>query len=442
MSVRNVSAKVAGVLVFVTVGLALFWALYAGAGGRSPLYNPYKLNIVVPDAFQLVQNADVRQAGVKVGRIGQVTNRGGNALVRLELDDDHAPVYRDATTLLRTKTLVGENYIELDPGNPRTGKIPDGGIIPLRRSGEAVQLDQILSALDPTTRAAVQRNLDGLSGGLVGRSRDLNALFGQLRPTTADGADVVSVLADQRAEFAGLVRDTGSLTRAVADQRGQLQTLARSARAAAAAAASRDRALGQTIDGLPGVLAQTRTSVRRLQRFSGAALPVIRDLDQGVTRLQPVMRALPAAASRTRELVGQLRPFLTVADPMLDRLRPFARALAPALPALDALLDQAQPALAYLRPFSPEVGSFLANQAAHGSYRDKFGGGDRIFSHIDPDSLTGIGPEYQRAVDALQKAGAVAVDGPHMDENPYPKPGTIGKPELFDGTYPTISARP
>ena len=47
----------------------------------------------VPDAFQLVNNADVRRAGVKIGKVTSVTDTNGHSLVGFELQSGQAPVY-------------------------------------------------------------------------------------------------------------------------------------------------------------------------------------------------------------------------------------------------------------------------------------------------------------------------------------------------------------
>jgi phospholipid/cholesterol/gamma-HCH transport system substrate-binding protein len=442
MTVHHVWTKAAGVGVFLLFGLALFIVLFKGAGGDLSPGTPYTVRVVMPDAFQLVDNADVRRAGVKIGRVSSIESRGSQALVDIEIDDEHKPVYRDAKILLRTKTLVGENYIQLDPGTPRAGALDDGGVVPVQSSAEAVQLDEILSALDRRTRASIQDNLDGLGTGVAGRSRDINELFAAARPAVADGAMVMSILRGQRGRLAELVRDTGRVTEAVASRDASLRSLATSAKRTAQAVAARDAALGQTLEELPSTLAQARSSVSVLQGFAREATPVVSDLQRGFADLRPVMLQLPSAAARTRETFGQLRPFLKVADPMLARLSSFTTALRPTVPALDGLLREAGPFSSYLRPYAPELGAFFANQSAHDTYRDQLGGAVRIFNHVDADTYSGFTPALRKAVDELQRLGALAIDVPRLQENPYPKPGSVGSERPRDGEYPRVTARP
>lgn len=443
MTVHNVPGKAFGIGVFVAFTLLLFAVLFKGAGGHLRVHQPYSATVVMPDAFQLVQNADVRWGGVKIGQVTKIQSRGTAAVVKVEINKQYAPLYRDATTLLRTKTLVGENYLEINPGHPRAGELPRGSAIPVEQAGEAVQLDEILSALDAPTRRAIERNLDGLGAGVAGRSAELNRLLAAARPTVADGLTVMQAVRTQREGFAQLVQDTGAVTRAVAERAQDLQTLARSAKSTAEAVAARDEALGQTLAQLPDTLRQTRTSVGRLRTFSQRATPVVADLETGFTRLRPVLADLPRAAASSRTMFTQLDPFLKVADPLLTRLRSFTGALTPTVPALDGLLRQVQPMATFLKPYSRDAGAFFAANGAMLSYRDAFGGAARIFNTIDADSYAGFTPELRKAVDRLQALGAIAVENfPRKGRNAYPAPNAIGTPAPFDGSYPRVQARP
>ena len=80
---------------------------------------------------------------------------------------------RDARAILRQKTLLGETYVELTPGNKRAaGTVPDGGFLADARVAKTVELDEIFQALDPKTRASFQRLAAGpLQGGRRPRAR-------------------------------------------------------------------------------------------------------------------------------------------------------------------------------------------------------------------------------------------------------------------------------
>ena len=70
----------------------------------------------------------------------------------IEIDQQFAPRPADTRAILRQKTLLGETYVSSRAGSPSAPKLPDGGILPRAQVAPTVQLDQIFSAFDPTTR--------------------------------------------------------------------------------------------------------------------------------------------------------------------------------------------------------------------------------------------------------------------------------------------------
>src|SRR5437588_599064 len=84
------------------VGLLLF--LWLSFGGQIPFnVQGYRFKAVFPNAFQLATEADVRVAGVPVGKVLAKTAdpRGGGTIVTMEMDNKYAPLHRDARAILR-----------------------------------------------------------------------------------------------------------------------------------------------------------------------------------------------------------------------------------------------------------------------------------------------------------------------------------------------------
>ena len=107
-----------------------------------------------PEATQLADEADVRVAGVSIGKVRELDLDGpGNATVAtLEIKPSYAPVSSDARAMLRQKTLLGETYVELTTGSQTAKPLADGGRLSTRRVKATVELDEILDTLDPYTR--------------------------------------------------------------------------------------------------------------------------------------------------------------------------------------------------------------------------------------------------------------------------------------------------
>src|SRR3954470_10446103 len=162
-------------------GLLLF--LWLSFGGSIPLKpQGYRFQVAFPEATTLGLEADVRIAGVSVGKVRKKElDPGGNrTLVTIEMDQKFAPVKKDARAILRQKTLLGETYVELTPGTPSSANLPDGGRLDNGRVVDAVQLDEIFNALDPTTRQAFRTWQQSLAKSVNTRGQDLSDSFGNL----------------------------------------------------------------------------------------------------------------------------------------------------------------------------------------------------------------------------------------------------------------------
>ena len=80
------------------------------------------------------------------------------------------PIYKDAEMKVRPRIfLEGNFFVDIQPGTPGAGKVPDGGTIPITQTASPVQLDQVLTALQADTRKQLQVLLQGYGNALNGK---------------------------------------------------------------------------------------------------------------------------------------------------------------------------------------------------------------------------------------------------------------------------------
>jgi virulence factor Mce-like protein len=441
--VAHVRLKVVALIAFAALALVVFYELYLLAGGVAPFGHAYTAKALLPETFNLVQRSDVRAAGVSIGHVDSLAPDGNLARVQFEIDKP-VPLYHDATVEVRTKTLVGETYLEVNPGSPRTGRLPAGSVLPVAHTVDAVNFDQIFNALDPATRAEVRHTMVGLGGGLNRRGDDLNNLLGALRPAVSNGGELMQVLRPQDQQLAALMGQTGTVMSAIAHRTDQVRQVIGDMRTTAQVVSTRDAELGQALDLLPSTLAQAQRTVTDLGGFSTRATPVISNLRVASVALTPAIHDLEPAARAGRALFAELRPFLHAFNPLVNSLTPAANSLTAMVPALDALLRQASPAVSYLKPFSHEVGAFFSNVGAEANTRDAVGNVIRVHAVIGPDQYTNMPAGMRKSEQALIQAGALErIYNPRS--NPYPQTGTATAPNptyAFGSTYPRLSATP
>src|SRR6266545_5957408 len=116
--------RIVAMVVFTLSVFGLLMFLWLSFGGSIPLRpKGYRMEVAFPEAATLAQEADVRLAGVNVGKVKskKLDKGGARTLVTLELKSQYAPIPKDTKAILRQKTLLGETYVELAPGDRSSG---------------------------------------------------------------------------------------------------------------------------------------------------------------------------------------------------------------------------------------------------------------------------------------------------------------------------------
>jgi len=345
-------------------GLLLF--LWLSFGGPIPLKpEGYRVQVAFPEATQLGLEADVRVAGVSVGKVRKkdLLDGGSRTVAEIELDRRFAPLRSDARAMLRQKSLLGETYVELTPGQSDR-YLPEGGRLPDGRVQDTVELDEIFQALDPETRASFRRWQQELAQGIEGRGRDFNDALGTLPGFAKDGADIMEVLDSQEAAVARLVKNTGVTFAALTENEAQLRNLIISAGRVFDATASQQEALAETIRIFPTFLDESRLTVDRLKTFSRDTQPLIVDMRPVARDLQPTLRDVRALSPDLRRFFRDLDPLITAGKRGLPAASEIFRGLKPTLAELTPFLNQMNPIFEYLEISQFQVSDFLTNGAA------------------------------------------------------------------------------
>jgi len=76
----------------------------------------------------LSKGSDVRVAGVKVGKVKNFIFENGKVKVVLEIYRQ-VPIYKDAKAEIKSLGILGDKYVEIDPGHPEAGLLPNKSTI-------------------------------------------------------------------------------------------------------------------------------------------------------------------------------------------------------------------------------------------------------------------------------------------------------------------------
>ncbi len=231
---RNVGSTLAAsptmvgsITVLISV-VAVFLAYNANSG--LPFVPTYNISAQVESANSLVPGNEVRIGGVRVGVVSEITpvaaeDGSVSAIFDLTLDEDAQPIPTDSTIIIRARSALGLQYLEINRGTS-SEEFEVGETIPLSANvPEPVEFDDVLSTFDEPTRVAIQANLVEFGNALAGRGVDLNGALGELAETVDFLEPVARNLSDpdtKLSRFINALANTAAEVAPVAEQQAQM----------------------------------------------------------------------------------------------------------------------------------------------------------------------------------------------------------------------------
>jgi phospholipid/cholesterol/gamma-HCH transport system substrate-binding protein len=269
--------KAEAVLGAVTVGVIVVfvWLTFSFGGGAPRGSQPYVL--MFDSALGLSVDNTVAVAGVKVGVVEDIAVDGRKARVTVRIDPT-VELYADARAALRQKTLLGEKYVDLDPGHGDQPLLAAGTV--LEHNVPTVEIDQVirdvsvlverLNKITPPLESAIARVDDAL------QEQDGKALVGE-----ATGA-----LADLRV----LVKETNKLVKSSGEDVAVVLAMAR--QKGPSLLERLDSAAGR-IDSLLGTI-----DPKDIEAAASRVAPAAENIDRMTTDMKVAMADVRAAAKR------------------------------------------------------------------------------------------------------------------------------------------------
>lgn len=375
------------VTALLCAALILVALVFVALGGDD---DGYRVRAIFDNVSSAVPGEEVKVAGAPVGTIESLDVTPDNkAVAVLAIDEDgFAPFRTDARCTVRPQSLIGEKYVECDPGDSSSPALPeiDEGegegqhLLPLDRTSSPVDLDLINDIMRLPFRERLTILLDELGAGLAGRGEDLNAVIRRANPALRQTDRVLAILARQNRVLANLARDSDTALAPLAREKERVSGFIRNANATGQATAERSDDISLGIQRLPGFLRQLRPLMADLEGFADQGTPVARDL-----------RVAGPSLSRLIEQIG-----------------PFSSAATPALVSLGQAAATGRPALIDTRPLIQDLGDFARQAKPVSTNLDKFtasfdrtGGIERLadylfFQTLAINGFDGIG-HYLRA---------------------------------------------
>lgn len=330
---RTVPAGIAVIVVlviFLVAGFTFHIPFTGGEGGRL-------VRAEVDNAAAVTKRTPVRVNGVDIGRVDRVeagsTSRSATLVMRIT--DESIDVKRDARARVAWRTLLGQMYVDLDPGSASAPALGDAAI-PVSRTSTQVDWDDFNSIFGAQTRRRQRDVIAGFGRALTdpdGHGRTLRTL-GPSIAAIGRGSAPLRGLRD--GDLRRLVQTTGTTLATLAQDRASLERLVEGGYRTLSTTAGHRRALGEAVRLSPAALRSTALTMRRL-------VPTLDHLD-------PLVAAVRPGARRLGRATRVLRPALAQTDRVLRHTRPLLSAAPPALRALASAGREGVPLIEGLRP--------------------------------------------------------------------------------------------
>jgi phospholipid/cholesterol/gamma-HCH transport system substrate-binding protein len=117
--------------------------------------------------------SDVRVAGVKVGKVENISFEGGKVKVTLGVRKG-VPIYRNAVAKVESLGLLGDKYVEITPGNPQTGVLPPGSVITY--TAQPTDMGKVMDQLSKTAES-IRKLSDNLNALVEENRRQIRELM-------------------------------------------------------------------------------------------------------------------------------------------------------------------------------------------------------------------------------------------------------------------------
>ncbi len=317
-----------------------FIVLSTGASNQTA-NGTYKIRF--DNAFGLVIGADIKVAGVPAGTISGIDlpkaciNGGGatacNASVTVTINKSgFGQFHQDATCQSRPQSLIGEYFVDCNPGSSGPVLKP-GSVIPVTHTQSTIPADLVQNVMRLPYRERLTLIINELGAAAAARSGDLQSALQRAVPALTQTDNLLNLLGNDSTTLQNLTRDSNSVITALANNSANVQRFIVEANRTAGATAVQSANLSATFANLPATLEQLRPTMAKLGRTVTTNTPVLQNLNASAGQLSRLFTHLPKFAHSSKPAIKSLgqasvtgRQAVIHARPTITALNQFAKA--------------------------------------------------------------------------------------------------------------------
>lgn len=250
---------------------------------------------IFEEVGDLVENANVQSSDVKIGTIQKIELDGWNAKVSMCIDPQEK-LPEDAKLVVRTTSLLGEKFIDVQAVTPGPPYLEDGAILDTDQTDKATELEEVFAKLASILGTG---NLEQLNRFTSAQANILRDNAGEMREVLRRLRRFTDVLAGRSDQIATSVDSLDSVAQTVLGDRSVLESFL-------ASFADSSKVLNRQREGLELLLVT-------LEEFTNISVRLLDQTEEGLDRqlqdLRPVLSTAVANSENLRKGLQTLATF-------------------------------------------------------------------------------------------------------------------------------------
>ena len=292
-------------VAFVGVGAAIALAVERLSGGTP---SGYLVRAVFDNSSFVTPGEEVKVAGVTVGTIHavQLTPQNKSALVLQITNHEFEPFRSDAHCEIGLESLLGEQFVQCTPTQPRAAGAPappalkpiasgpnkGQHVLPVQNTTTPVGFDLLQNINRLPEQERLRLIIAGLGAGLDANGQALNAALRSADPALEQTDQVIAVLARQDRILANLTDESERVLQPLVAQSQHIGGFIRHAGTVASASAQESQAIQRNLQDFPPFLRQLKPYTARLTNLAQQMTPALGTLQSYAPKINSAVSGL------------------------------------------------------------------------------------------------------------------------------------------------------
>ena len=222
----------------------------------------------------------------------------------------------DSSCAIRQQSLIGEYYVDCQPGSSKKA-LPADAVIPDTRTASTIPTDLVNNVLRRPYRDRLRLIIAELGTGLAGRPDDLAMLLHQAHPGLRATDRTLRILANQTTIIKNFISDSDTVVAQLERKKRDVARWIKTAGRTAEISATRRGAIAAGFQKLPTFLDELRPTMARLGELTDAQTPLLQKLQASAPQLTTLFTRLGPFSNASRPAFRSLGELSTIGSKAL-----------------------------------------------------------------------------------------------------------------------------